>query len=626
MFHRQRNSSVIKTLLFYIHISLLFGCDLEASFTSSPSTIGDTTNRTKVYHGSKRVIEAELRFLLNAKRNVDTCMNYTSLLLAIRTEAIKKSLMDAKRRGVKIRYLTEITKDNLRCSHELMDIVEEVRHLEGFMNNFMVSESEYLAPVVFDGQTKIAPKIIYCNISSFVEQQQYFFDMLWNKAETADERIREIKDGIKPDFIETIRDPYEVQKLVFELINGANKEILGMFSTANAFRRQTESGAVRLLKKASLRGLKVRILTPFDEKVEKIMKEELGADDNSKASTNGNMVNHDKDKQKQDDHPNNINKLRIRFIQPQLQTKVSMLVVDRKYSLVAELKDDSKDTSVEAIGLTSYSNSKSTVSSYVSILDSLWAQLDLYEQVKESNKQQEILIKKLQLHDTLQEEFINVAAHELRTPIQPILGLTDILENKNGNIEQYKEIIPVIGRNARRLKHLTEDILDVSRIDGNSLELRSEVFDLVSIINGLLDDYRKDQAGLVNRPEISFECNVENASVLGDRQRISQVIQNLLDNAFNFTKDGLITISVSRKTQNTYTNEWIIIVKDSGKGIDLEMMPRLFTKFATKSLHGIGLGLYISKSIIEAHGGRIWGKNNADGKGATFSFSLPTTN
>ena len=175
------------------------------------------------------------------------------------------------------------------------------------------------------------------------------------------------------------------------------------------------------------------------------------------------------------------------------------------------------------------------------------------------------------------------------------------------------------------MKHLTEDILDVSRIEGNSLELRNEVFDLVSIINGLLDDYRKDQAGLVNRPEISFECNVENASVLGDRQRISQVIQNLLDNAFNFTKDGLITISVSRKTQNTYTNEWNITVKDSGKGIDLEMMPRLFTKFATKSLHGIGLGLYISKSIIEAHGGKIWAENNTNEKGANFSFTLPVS-
>ena len=143
---------------------------MEASSTNSTSTIG-YANRTKVYHGSKKAV---LRFLLNAKTNVDTCMNYTRPLLAIRTESIKKSLMDAKRKGVKIRYLTEITKDNLRCSQELMDIVEEVRHLEGIMSNFMVSESEYLAPVVFDSQAKIVPKIIYCNIRSFVEQQQYF--------------------------------------------------------------------------------------------------------------------------------------------------------------------------------------------------------------------------------------------------------------------------------------------------------------------------------------------------------------------------------------------------------------------------------------------------------------------
>ena len=244
--------------------------------------------------------------------------------------------MDAKRRGVKIRYLTEITKDNLRCSQELMDIVEEVRHLEGIMSNFMVSESEYLAPVVFDSQAKIVPKIIYCNIRSFVEQQQYFFDMLWNKAETADQRIREIEEGIKPDFRETIRDPYEVQKLVFELINGANKEILGIFSTANAFRRQTKSGAVRLLKKASLRGLKVRILTPFDENVEKIIKEELGADDNSNVSTNDNRVNHDKDMQKQDDDLNNVNKLRIRF--PKILTSLldfySIVANDGIYSFI----------------------------------------------------------------------------------------------------------------------------------------------------------------------------------------------------------------------------------------------------------------------------------------------------
>ena len=306
--------------------------------------------------------------------------------------------------------------------------------------------------------------------------------------------------------------------------------------------------------------------------------------------------------------------LDIRYIAQMSETKATILVADRKDSLVMELKDDAKPVFSQAIGLSTYSNSKAGVLSYVAIFENLWKQSELYDQLMIAHEQ-------VTMHDKMQKEFINVAAHELRTPVQPILGLTDILGSKKGNIEQYQEYISVISRNARRLKDLTEDILDVSRIDGKSLDLRNEVFDLVSTINGLLDDYRKDQAGLANRSEISFESKFSSILVMGDRQRISQVIHNLLDNALNFTKDGLITISVSKKTQNA--NEWNITVKDNGKGIDLEMMPRLFTKFATKSQHGIGLGLYISKSIIEAHGGKIWAENNTNEKGATFSFTLP---
>jgi signal transduction histidine kinase len=222
----------------------------------------------------------------------------------------------------------------------------------------------------------------------------------------------------------------------------------------------------------------------------------------------------------------------------------------------------------------------------------------------------------------MQREFINVAAHELRTPVQPILGLADLLSRKKGDIEQYQEFITIIGRNARRLKHLTEDILDVSRIDGNLLELREDAFDLVKTIMELLDDYKKDQAGFVSGLDISFESNVDAALVRGDKQRICQVIQNLLDNAFNFTKSGSITVSLSATTLNA--KEWNIAVKDTGKGIDSEIMPRLFNKFATKSENGIGLGLYISKSIVEAHGGKIWANNNTDSDGATFGFCLST--
>jgi nitrogen-specific signal transduction histidine kinase len=500
-----------------------------------------------------------------------------------------------------------------------MEIVDEVKHLEGIMGNFMVSDAEYLAPIAFGEETKVAAKVIFCNINSFVEQQQYFFDMLWNRAETISKRIAEIEEGIKADFIETMINPYEVQKLAFELIKYASNEILVIFSTANAFRRQIKSGTVRFLNEASLRGLDVRILTPFGEKIEKIV-EEFRVSDQDYFVIDSNSHKLDTSNQGYLENPKYSNVPKIRLIQPQLQTKVSILIVDRKYSLVVELKDDSKETSIEAMGLTSYSNSKSTVSTYVSIFYSLWTQLDLYEQLKESNKQQELLIRRLQNHDDLQREFINVAAHELRTPVQPILGLADLLSSKKGDIKQYQEFITIIGRNARRLKHLTEDILDVSRIDGNSLELRQDVFDLVRTITELLDDSRKDQAGLANGPTISFECTVNDALVLGDKQRICQVIQNLLDNAFNFTKSGSITVSLSATTQNA--KEWNIAIKDTGKGIDLKIMPRLFTKFATKSENGIGLGLYISKSIIEAHGGKIWANNNTDSSGATFGFCL----
>jgi signal transduction histidine kinase len=215
-----------------------------------------------------------------------------------------------------------------------------------------------------------------------------------------------------------------------------------------------------------------------------------------------------------------------------------------------------------------------------------------------------------------------MAAHELRTPIQPILGLADILGSKKGSIEQYQEYISIISRNARRLKLLTEDILDVARIDGKSLELRNNVFDLVSTINDLLDDYKNDES-LARKYQIAFECKFKKALVFGDSQRIRQVIHNLLENALNFTKQGIIKLSLSESTKKVDVKEWSLAIKDEGKGIDSEIIPRLFTKFATKSEHGIGLGLYISKSIIEAHGGKICGENNKDGNGATFTFSLP---
>jgi two-component system, OmpR family, sensor histidine kinase VicK len=512
-------------------------------------------------------------------------MNYTRPPLAILIEPIKKAFLDAKSRGIKLRYLTEITKDNIAYCKELITIVE-LRHLDGIKGNFMLSETEYLAPVILYEKGKIASQVIYSNAKEIVEQQQYVFDTIWSKAIPAEQKIREIEEGIEPEVIETIRDPIEVQLLGLDLVKVATHEILVIFSTANAFHRQEHAGAMELFKEATEeRHVKIRILTPMDDIIKK------------KAQ-----------KFKEQEH-----QIDIRNIDYPLQTKVTTLLVDRKFSLTVELKDDTKETSYEAIGLATYSNSKPTVLSYLSIFDTLWNQVDLYEELRD-------LYEQLKVHDKLQKEFINIAAHELRTPIQPILGLAEVLSSKKGSIEQYNELIDAIIRNARRLQRLTEDILDVTRIESNSLTLNKQQFNLKDIITNTINDiivkkdFKSKNIKLLYEPKDIF--------VEADRSRLTQVISNLLSNSVKFTIKGTIKITTKIKDDQNV----ILSIKDTGSGINSEIFPRLFSKFATKSDIGTGLGLFIAKSIVEAHGGKISAENNAEGKGATFVFVLPIIN
>jgi two-component system sensor histidine kinase VicK len=232
------------------------------------------------------------------------------------------------------------------------------------------------------------------------------------------------------------------------------------------------------------------------------------------------------------------------------------------------------------------------------------------------------MYEQLKIHDRMQKEFINIAAHELRTPIQPILGLADIVGSKFKEDKQLSQLLEVINRNAKRLQRLTEDILDVTRIESNRLELHRTIFDLSDILASLITDYEREEQRTKGHRKIrlSFSDNMDkNVIIAGDKERITQVVSNLLSNAIKFTdKEGEISVNIEREAQQV-----IVIVKDNGQGIVPEIYARLFTKFATKSSGGSGLGLYISKSIIEAHGGKIWAENNSDGNGATFSFSLP---
>jgi signal transduction histidine kinase len=241
-------------------------------------------------------------------------------------------------------------------------------------------------------------------------------------------------------------------------------------------------------------------------------------------------------------------------------------------------------------------------------------------EVKKANKQLLSAYEQLKVHDKMQRDFINIAAHELRTPIQPILTLTDALRSKIKDTEKH-EILDVILRNARRLQRLAEDILDVTKIDSRTLELNKERFNLKDILSNLVQDYRGQIEKKDNNEQnltIIYEPKDDTILVHADKARITQVISNIVNNSLKFTKLGKISITSKKNDSHA-----IVSVKDTGIGIDPEIMPKLFSKFATKSPSGTGLGLFISKAIVEAHGGKIWAENNSDGKGATFRFSLP---
>jgi signal transduction histidine kinase len=243
------------------------------------------------------------------------------------------------------------------------------------------------------------------------------------------------------------------------------------------------------------------------------------------------------------------------------------------------------------------------------------------EELMRKDKELETANEQLKNQEKMQKQFIDIAAHELRTPVQPILGLSEVLQSKEQD-EEKRTLMEIIVRNARRLRRLTQDILDVSRIESQSLKLNKEKFNINDLISNVVQDYRnsieKDQnITLLYEPKMDI-----NFFVAADRYRIIQVISNLIDNSIQFTREGTISVTLEKKKEDDQ-QEVHVSVKDSGTGIHSDILPRLFSKFASNAEKGTGLGLFISKNIVEAHGGRIWGENNIDGKGARFSFTLP---
>src|SRR5688500_11345436 len=253
------------------------------------------------------------------------------------------------------------------------------------------------------------------------------------------------------------------------------------------------------------------------------------------------------------------------------------------------------------------------------------------KQLRESNRQlslsnQEIAQanEELKIHDKMQKEFINVASHEIKTPIQAILTFSQLLQRYP---ERQTEFTPAISRNSLRLQRLANDILDVAKIESRTLTLNKEIFDLNEVISNIIKDYKSIIVKENYKVKLLFYPSKEILLVEADKERIAGVISNLLSNAIKFTKKGEIFVS-SEKESNSNKPYALVTVKDTGAGIDPEILSKIFSKFITKSFEGLGLGMYIAKNIVEAHKGKIWTENNNNknkngNRGAIFYFTLP---
>src|ERR1044072_981887 len=618
--------------------------------SSSPKRWTQKLNpKTRVIFGKRNIIDTGIGIFNRASKSIDTCMTYTRPSLAVSLRAIKDAFLAAKRKGVRLRYITEINHHNIEDCKVLLNIVHELRHLDGVKTNFMISEGEYLAPLVQDKSEAIASEHIYSDMTQIVEHGQCIFDTLWSKSIPAEERIKQLingevaaetrivdsddeikkhiihlseissslsvvsnhgamqltyntflelckkvldkqkrgegdgirwimrvekdsidlvkeflklgvkirhvknlapinfavskhgliatieemigggmiqnlltsnersyikhftsmfeqlwKEGVDAQYrikdieekigiaeIEIIRNPIDSIARGWEMVRSARKEINILFSSPNALKRQIAMGALPLLRNASeQQKVRIRMLVPSSDESDQLVQE-----------TKSIVANID-----------------IRTISSSPETRISILIVDNKQCLILELKDDKQDTSYDAVGLSTYSISPTIISSYLAVFESFWKQAELFERMREV--------------EILEKDFINIAAHELRNPIQPIIGFSELLYSKIEN-QEHRRLLEEVILNARRLEKLARIMLDVTRIENNSLVLSKEIVDIGKVVRDIVDSYnRKLEENAKKLVVINDGMNSINTTI--DKVRITQVICNILDNAVSF--------------------------------------------------------------------------------------------
>lgn len=513
---------------------------------------------TFVVSGGEETTKTIVHFLSDAK-SVDVVASSEAPGIALKVEGINIALVGAVNRGAKIRFLTEITHDNIELANELSKIAE-VRHFDNIKGGSAISEKAFLATTLLVKE-KPVPQLIYSGARELVENQRYVFEMLWYMAMPALQRISEIQEGREREFMELITDHVKASKTFAEMVRSAEKKVSLLLPHSTSFAKSKASGVIQVLAdKAAIKRAQVRIIAPLSDSDLEFL---------SSISP------------------------RLKAVSGH-ESSMSLLIVDDKKCIVVEESRGNEHSG----GFILYTNSPPAVRSFLTLFDIQWRELVLVDTLLSTGKQR--------------DEFISVAAHELRNPITPIMLFIDELREEMGERPEIAGIV----RNTRRLQRLIQDILDVAKVDNKNLLLKEVNFDM----NVLLKEACVDAQNQVRQRnvKVTFEPTGR-LMVNADQIRISQVVYNVLDNALKFTEKGEIKVAAKKSGKGVEVS-----VHDEGTGISRKVIPRLFQKFVTGSETGTGIGLYLSKAIMDAHGGRIWAENNRD-KGATFYFFIPAT-
>ena len=544
------------------------------------------SKKTEVLYGEENIMNSILQFLSGEDR-IDACGDSNAPAFVLKV--YKKLMVNAKKEhgGIRLRFLTDIDSENINDCKELMKFAEVVRHVEGIKANFAVRNNDYIGIATSNAeiQSSIQSHIIYSNVKGIIDQQQYLFNSLWDKSIPAEQRIEEIERGVQAEFFEIINDTKRISEILIDLAKSVVNEVVLLLPNDRALIRIDRLGVVDSLLEASRNGAVIKIICPLSEENKPIQKKIFNASPNVKLIDGSNSQH-------------------------------GLYIIDSIKFLRVELVKPEAESFLDAIGFAIYSNNKRSADLYRWMFELLWNERVINLESKKANR--------------MQKEFMNVAAHELRTPIQPIVGLAHLLRYEKEYMKgKEQESLDVIIRNAERLQRLAENILDASRIESQRLTLRKVRFELNDLLFSIVQNYYKEGTNSASSGKdvsVLYEPPNENIVVEADKERISQVVRNIIGNALEFTSEGtvLVTLRKERQQENEGRQIAVVAVTDSGCGIDPAIVPRIFEKFVTRSDKGTGLALFVSKSIIQAHEGRIWVQNNTEGeKGTTFCFTLP---